>query len=138
MTPERLSPDPSVAAAAFRYRSRSVPGRTYDVAFAPDGTASCECWPFLNKDACKHIVHAQELLAIERAPTPSRACTHRLTFTELAWGDLQGQHRARTCLFCGLAYDRDAALARLQEAIRERYRLPSSPYTAEERSRDPS
>lgn len=42
----------------------------------------------------------------------------------------------RECVECGLRYDRSAVLAALERAIRERHRLPPSPWTAWERSMD--
>lgn len=49
--PTPLDPEPEVALAAWRYPSTSMPGVTYDVALAPDGSWSCECWPWLDEDA---------------------------------------------------------------------------------------
>jgi ribosomal protein L37E len=46
--------------------------------------------------------------------------------------------RERFCLLCGYRYDRREVLDLLREAIRERHRLPPSPWSAEERSADPS
>jgi hypothetical protein len=43
--------------------------------------------------------------------------------------------RWRRCLLCGHAYDL-AHWHRLEQVIRERYRLPPSPWSAEERSQD--
>ena len=48
------------------------------------------------------------------------------------------RYTARVCVACGLAYDRSEVLVRLRATIRERHRLPPSPWTAEERSADPS
>lgn len=43
----------------------------------------------------------------------------------------------RRCLLCGVSYDRSAELLRLRMAMRERYRLPPSPWTGAERAADP-
>lgn len=59
-------------------------------------------------------------------------CTHAVK-TEIVRGD---GARWRRCLLCGEAYD----LARwkdLERAIRERYRLPPSPWSGAERAQDP-
>lgn len=50
-------------------------------------------------------------------------------------GNWQASHR-RECLTCGFSYDRGDVLVRLEAVIRERYRLPPSPWTAEERGHD--
>lgn len=42
----------------------------------------------------------------------------------------------RRCLTCSRAYDRSALLARLESDIRDRYRLPPSPWSAAERAED--
>lgn len=42
----------------------------------------------------------------------------------------------RRCLLCGHYYDRAAWARKLERAIRERYRLPPSPWSAEERVGD--
>lgn len=131
---ERLDVDPRVAVAAWRYPSASEPGRTYDVALAPDGTWSCECWPWLDEDACKHVHDARSRWHARRP------CAHRLLATEASLGN-QGLVLTRLCVLCGLSYDRAPILDRLRAAIVERYRAkrraPPSPWTAEERSDDP-
>ena len=43
----------------------------------------------------------------------------------------------RRCLLCGFSYDRSEVLLRLRLGIRERHRLPSSPWSAAERAADP-
>ena len=58
----RLQADRRVALAAWRFESQSTPGQTYDVYLAPSGAWSCECWPFLKRDTCKHVVAARQLL----------------------------------------------------------------------------
>ncbi len=42
----------------------------------------------------------------------------------------------RWCLFCGNGYNRTAFLEKLQRDIRDRSRLPKSPWSAQERSED--
>lgn len=74
------------------------------------------------------------------------ACAHRLVVDETmdqdGWlreapAELgPGWTSRRRCLTCGLAYDRNTMLARLREAIRERHRLPASPWSAAERAED--
>lgn len=124
---ERLDPDPAVAVFALRYPSEGEAGRTHDVALTPDGFWSCECFPWLEHDECKHVHDA-------RARWYSRrVCLHGLTFDE---------EGVRECLLCGLRYDRIGYLARhraaITEAFRERRRAPASPWTGAERSDDPS
>ena len=58
-------------------------------------------------------------------------CPHTIK-VELLQGD---GSRWRRCLLCGHAYDL-AHWQRLELAIRERYRLPPSPWSAEERAGD--
>jgi hypothetical protein len=66
------------------------------------------------------------------APWP---CAH-LT-TDDPWTSPDGLvYVFRSCLLCGLLYDRGAVLVRLREAIRERHRLPPSPWSAQERAED--
>lgn len=61
-----------------------------------------------------------------------RLCTHALVL-EHAQGD---GSRWRRCWLCGHAYDRTKVLADLEHAIRERYRLPPSPWSGAERAQD--
>lgn len=42
----------------------------------------------------------------------------------------------RSCVLCGSAYDRSEILRALERAIRDRYRLPVSPWSAAERAED--
>ena len=64
-------------------------------------------------------------------------CAHALVVEEFRRvEDLGLHHTWRRCLLCGLAYDRSRLLDRLSAAIRERYRLPPSPWTAAERAED--
>lgn len=62
-----LHPDPRVARFAARFPSKSDPGRTYDVAILHDGSATCECWPFLERGVCKHVDECRRYL-MERKP----------------------------------------------------------------------
>lgn len=122
---ESLDVDRRVAIAAWRYPSTSEPTRTYDVAIAPDGTWSCECWPWLDEDECKHVHDARARWYARRR------CTHGLLFTDGA---------ARACFLCGERYDRSAFLASLRALCLRRWSLSGveSPWTAEERSTDPA
>lgn len=124
---EVLDVDRRVAVAAWRYPSVSNAPLTYDVALAPDGTWSCECWPWLDEDECKHVHDARARWHVRRE------CTHALLITE-------APHRI--CVLCGLRYNRDAFLDDLRLAVIERYRArrraPPSPWTGAERSEDPS
>lgn len=143
MTPDpiRLAPDPLVAQAAWRFPSRSAPGRTYDVALAPDGTFSCECWPFLKVDECAHVAAAERLMRREAARTERQAeldsrkgCRHPLTVDEDC--DLGTGRLLRRCVGCGYSYDRGAWRRRTRDEIQARHRLPSSPWSAAERAGD--
>ena len=60
MTFSLLYPDPRVARFALRCRSESDPARTRD-------GWSCECWPFLKHDKCKHVRFAAQVLAALKA-----------------------------------------------------------------------
>lgn len=128
--PTPLDPQPEVALAAWRYPSTSMPGVTYDVALAPDGSWSCECWPWLDEDACKHVYDARARWHGEAFE--ANACSHALLFSEGGY---------RECVLCGTRYDRAAFLLRLRELVVERFRArrraPPSPWTPEERSNDP-
>lgn len=42
----------------------------------------------------------------------------------------------RRCLLCGVEYDRAEFLRRLERRIRDRWRLPPSPWTSQERAED--
>lgn len=152
--PERLPVDPEVAVAAFRFPSRSAPGRTYDAALLwgedcgePVTYWDCTCWPFLKVDRCQHVDRARVLLANEERAEDRQAqldarlgCRHPLTVdlepTEEDDGYQVVVSQARLCLGCGSFYDRALALRQLREAIRERHRLPSSPWTPGERAED--
>lgn len=62
-----------------------------------------------------------------------RAC-HQCDVEQCAdfrWAGLPNA-RVRRCLLCGVADNRSAHLATLGHAIRERHRLPPSPWSAEE------
>ena len=65
-------------------------------------------------------------------------CTHRLVVDDVIEndGEMPPNDCVRSCLTCGVSYDRGSALRRLERTIRDRYRLPPSPWTAEERFRD--
>lgn len=69
-------------------------------------------------------------------------CTHRLVVEDEDWEHVgEGSGPAyplawRVCLLCGVAYNRTAVLLRLEAAIRARWRMPPSPWSAEERARD--
>jgi hypothetical protein len=67
--------------------------------------------------------------------TPDR-CAH-LTVDEPNVPQACAGDVTRRCLVCGVSYDRfDRVLLPLERAIRDRHRLPSSPWTAEERGND--
>lgn len=148
--PERLSPDPSVAVAAFRFPSKSAPGRTYDAALLigedcgePVTFWDCTCWPFLKVDRCAHVTEARATLRREHARDERQAeldarlgCRHPLTYDEDEPDFVeQRTHVYRTCMGCGLSVDRAPWQERIEADIRDRHRLPSSPWTAEEQSR---
>jgi hypothetical protein len=67
---------------------------------------------------------------VSAAGAPAGGCAH------LTVEDDVGGCRWRWCVVCGVGYDRGAVLARLQETIRERHRLPPSPWTSAERAAD--
>lgn len=67
---------------------------------------------------------------------PHPWCTHRLTVDDVFAEPGPGRI-IRACLTCGGSYDRSRILDRLAELIRERHRLPPSPWTADERAADP-
>lgn len=67
MTATRLHPDPRVAYFALRFPSRSKEGVVYDCALLVDKTWSCDCWPFLKKDTCQHVVAARRILRALRS-----------------------------------------------------------------------
>lgn len=140
--PEQLTTDDGAFRAAWRYPSVSKPGRTYDVALSAEGFWSRECMPFLRDDACVHLDALQLFFRRERAREERQAklnarhgCRHPLVVTEEC--DLGTGRVMRVCVGCGLRYDRTPHAARLEADIRERRRLPSSPWTAAERSEDP-
>lgn len=118
--------DCSVALYALRYPSESEPGRTHDAALSADGFWSCECFPWLDEDECKHVHDARARWYARRD------CAHGLTLDEDGW---------RICLFCALAYRRSTFLSELREDITERFRArrraPPSPWSGQERSDDP-
>lgn len=58
-------------------------------------------------------------------------CSHPITFDEL---DLTSGDRWRSCLTCGVTYNRTKRNKRLERAMRDRYALPRSPWSAPERS----
>lgn len=59
-------------------------------------------------------------------------CTHAIVVEDAqAVPQLGRVVRVRRCLLCGLAYDPDEHWGRLQRAIRDRYRLPPSPWNTE-------
>ena len=130
---ERLDPHPAVAVFAMRYPSEGEEGRTHDVALTPDGFWSCECFPWLEHDECKHVHDARARWYARRD------CDHRLVVDER---DFEAQAHDRICVFCGACYDRGAVLADLRAVIVERFRsrrrAPPSPWSGAERSADPS
>lgn len=89
--------------------------------------------PCPDEDECKHVHDA-------RARWHSRrACTHRLTFDHRIYED--GWLVGRECFFCGEGYDRTArVLEPLRALCLRRWSLSGveSPWTADERSEDPS
>jgi hypothetical protein len=165
--PERLSPDPKVALAAWRWPSSRVLGVFYDVALhsgeaqgwcavcegadpwisdLPNGGCVCEARPpfwsctcpgFTFRDQCRHVVDAIAFLRLEEAREARQAwlneqlgCHHPLVVNEGS---------ERVCFACGARYSKaayDVQCLRLRDAIRERHRLPSSPWSAAERSGD--
>lgn len=152
--PERLPIDPDVGVAAFRFPSRMAPGRTYDAALLwgedcgePVLYWDCTCWPFLKVDRCQHVDRARVLLANEERSEERQAqldarlgCRHPLTVDELEedWAE-QRTRVHRECVGCGLRVEnRGDVFDRLEHDIRERHRLPSSPWSGAERSDDPA
>lgn len=151
--PERIPADPDVALAAWRWPSLRVPGVFYDVALLlgeedpPRAYWDCTCPGFTYRDACRHVERAKLLLVYELRAEDRQAqldarlgCRHPLTVdlepTEEDDGYQVVVSQARLCLGCGNFYDRALALRQLREAIRERHRLPSSPWTPGERAED--
>ena len=66
-----------------------------------------------------------------------KACLHPIVFDEQLFYVHRDSAWSRECALCGLAYARsDRILTPLREAIRDRYRLPRSPWTATERAFD--
>lgn len=66
-----------------------------------------------------------------------RSCTHAVAVgDDELLGEPPQLTEVRRCLLCGLSYDRDAHWRRLELAIRARYRLPRSPWSAAERAED--
>ncbi len=63
-------------------------------------------------------------------------CDHALVVDEepVSGRGLVPDERWRACLLCGVRYDRAFLLRKLRLAIQDRYRLPTSPWTAAERS----
>ena len=59
--------------------------------------------------------------------------TEEASYHPDSFGEL---HRWRSCLDCGLVYDRTAYLRKLERAIRDRCRLPPSPWSSAERGDD--
>ena len=141
--PERLDTDPAVASWAYRWTSERDPRITYDVAWllceAGGAYIDCTCPGFTYRDQCKHVAATIDHRAREQRREDRQAeldarlgCRHPLTVDE---------DEARRCLGCGLAVPstkRRATFHALQADIRARRRLPSTPWTAAERSGDPS
>lgn len=80
--------------------------------------------------ALEEIRQVLEEVAADRERV--RHCTHAIVL-DLLQGD---GHRWRRCWLCGHAYDRTELLQRLERDIRDRYRLPPSPWSAGERAED--
>lgn len=140
--PERIPADPDVALAAWRWPSSRVEGVFYDVALLlgeedpPRAYWDCTCPGFTYRDQCQHVERAKQLLVYELRAADRQAwlderlgCRHPLTVDE-------GTERA--CVGCGARYDRASHLEQLREDVRARRALPSSPWTAEQRSHDPA
>lgn len=150
--PERLDTDPAVASWAYRWRSERDPRVTYDVAWLLCETGGayidCTCPGFSYRDQCKHVQATLDHRAREQRREDVQAvldarlgCRHPLTVDEahpLAGSGPQYAGTWRTCLGCGHSYDRGAHVEHLRRTIRERHRLPSTPWTASERASDPS
>ena len=60
-------------------------------------------------------------------------CSHALTVEEGVWDTAEFEWVThRRCLLCGVSYDRQSFLAKLERAIRDRWRLGRSPWTSAE------
>lgn len=70
---------------------------------------------------CRHLVIDEEGFGVR---TMSKRCAIGVAVT------------IRSCLLCGVSYDRLPVLRRLREQILERHRLPPSPWSASERAED--
>jgi hypothetical protein len=174
--PVRLTPDPRVALAAWRWPSGRVAGVFYDVALMVGDSAgpwcavcegadpwngelpngghvcrpgrpwwSCSCPGWTYHDTCRRVIAAMREIALEprrearQAQLDSRlGCRHPLTVDEIEedWAE-QRTRVHRECLGCGLRVEnRGDYFDRLEADIRERHRLPPSPWTAVERASD--
>ena len=61
-------------------------------------------------------------------------CNHSLVVDWRVWDTERGWAIHRACLLCGVCYDRARFLAKLERAIRDRWHLGVSPWSAEELS----
>lgn len=58
-------------------------------------------------------------------------CSHAITVEDRC---LTTEDVWRSCVLCGALYNRTRVLRRLERAIRDRYALPRSPWSASERA----
>lgn len=105
---------------------------------------SCSCPGFTFRDSCQHVTAARAELAnasrrdaVQAERDRRLGCRHPLTVEDEEPDYAEQRTRVnRTCLGCGMTYERGAFLDRLEADIRERRRLPSSPWSAAERASD--
>lgn len=142
--PEQLTTDDGAFRAAWRYASTSMEGVTYDVSLSPEGWWACECWRWSKDDTCPHVLGVRLFLVRSRLRDERQAeldarlgCRHPLTFDEDEPDFVeQRTHVYRTCMGCGLSVDRAPWQERIEQDVRARHALPSSPWSASERSQD--
>jgi len=63
-----------------------------------------------------------------------KPCTHSLTIDFQEWSSEEGWVYHRSCVLCGVTYDRQAFLRKLERRIRDRWSLGKSPWKASERN----
>lgn len=104
----------------------------------------CSCPGYSYRDRCQHVTAAETFFRRERARDERQAeldarlgCRHPLTFDEDEPDFVeQRTHVYRTCMGCGLSVDRAPWQERIEADIRERHRLPATPWSASERASD--
>lgn len=95
-------------------------------------TGDCRCGICDGSLALCLVCHAAEAQLERSCPGPPGRKPRPLGCEHL----VVDEDRERTCLVCGLRYDRAEVLERLKETIRARHRLPPSPWTGAERVMD--